>query len=276
MLRHIIKISILLLCIEGSVLGQNQFATDLLQKEYAFFYAKNDTLKQVYLIDKLRLHMKNNSLGKTAFDEVKRVRVNALPDSLKAAFFWDASVLAYLNHEEDYSLSFLKKYTSFTRDTSVKVAVFTYLISYSTPSDVSTTNWQKIVETDTSLACLKCLEEVEAYQAKHKKFKTTMALLLPGSGLMLNGNVGSGFISLALNAATFFALRFTIQQQLWLNTFLWGTNLGGKFYLGGFKLTSNKVMNKEALQRKKLATTCELHVLSVLERYPLTFKLLSR
>lgn len=276
MLRHIIKTSILLLCIEGAAIGQEQFAMDLLQKESAFFYAKNDTLKQVFLVQKLRLHLKNNSLGKTAFDEVKRVRINALPDSLKAAFYWDVSVLAYLNHEEVYALNFLEKYTSFTRDTSVNVYVLNYLISYSSPSELSLAKWNKLLATDTSLACLKCLEEVEAYQAKHKRLKTTLALLFPGSGLIANGNVGKGLISLALNAATFFALRFTIQQQVWLNAIMWGTNLGGKFYFGGYKLTSNKVILKESLERKKLATLCELNVLSVLERYPLNFQLLNR
>lgn len=273
MLRIIITVLLSQVFIK-SLTSQISFQDRLLELEYALFKSNSDSVQAQIRFEKTMVYVRNNSLSKEAFIEFKRTDYKLLVDSsLKSKFLWNGALVSFLNNETYQALFFMDKYEQATQDTSVEKQFLHFLIQANYSQIEANNRIQKLVQSDTAFAQLTCILETQDYALKHKEFKKIMAYILPGSGLLLNGNYGKGITSMTLNTGTVFAVSWLLKQNLTFNAVAWGSNLIIKFYLGGINLTSKSIDNKEKSLQKKRANNCALLVNDLMTKYPLHYKL---
>jgi hypothetical protein len=272
MLRIFI-ISIFLNCTGVMIYGQNSLTDSLLSYEYAYFKSNSDSVKQVILLKKIDLYLKQNITGEEAFKEIKRVNINTLHDQkLKTYFLWNAITISYLNNETDYAGYFLAEYEAVKKDTSKTFNLLAILVKKYTDTSEVNQRIKYLSATDTLFKGLSCFCEIVSYNRKHLNLYLISSFILPGSGTIMNGYVFKGLVSLALTAASVYGIVKLIEYGLYVNAVLWGTGVGLKFYLGNIKLTENTFKKKELLKKNKLTNDCELKLKKVLDKYPVTLR----
>jgi hypothetical protein len=270
MLQRITLILILHLCI-NQVFGQQQYAVNLLGFEERIFRANKDAVDLIKL-EKINYMINADSTKGHILSELKRVNYSLLPDSLRVNALWNAALIAYLNKEMDLSFLYWSKYNTLTNDTSTQSILLGYLTSENLNKTINRSLYAKLISCDSQFVQFDD-ELHKSIDLKGNTFKKVSSLLLPGSGLLINGNIGKGLLSMSLNTGTFFFVRFLISNNAWVNSVLWGSNLVGKFYLGGYRLTSKEIDNKERRKQKMRAETSAHLLTSILVKYPLSLRL---
>ncbi|MBA3681279.1 MAG: hypothetical protein H0W73_08970 [Bacteroidetes bacterium] len=263
----------LLLCNSTIVFSQNALNDSLLSYEYAYFKSNNDTVKQMLLLKKIDLYLKQNITDVNVLNEVNRVNVNALTDNTaKVNFLWNATAIAYLNNNTDRARFFLAEYSELKKDTSVTFNLLAILINkYADTSDVNK-RIAYLANKDTVFKDLSCFLDIINYNRKHLKFYLISSAIIPGSGTAMNGYVFKGITSLALMAGSVYGIIKMVEYGLYINAVLWGTGVSLKFYAGNIKLTQQSFYKAEDKKKNKLTNSCELKLKNVLNRYPLTLK----
>ncbi len=258
--------------LNATVYGQNTLNDSLLFYEYNYFKSDNDSAKQLILLKKIRLYLKENITEREVFTEIKRVNINSLHNNdLKANFLWNAAALSYLNNETDHARFFLAEYSALKEDSSTAFNLLSILVNkYTDTNEVN--KRMKYLRRDTLFKGLSCFCEMTNYNRKHLNFYLISSAILPGSGTIMNGYVFKGLVSLALTAASVFGIVKLIEYGLYLNAVLWGTGVGLKFYAGNIKLTEKVFYKAENRKKNKLANNCELKLKNVLIKYPITLK----
>ncbi|MBI1838187.1 MAG: hypothetical protein HYR91_13070 [Flavobacteriia bacterium] len=241
----------------------------LLELEEAYFQSDNDSLKNLILFEKTNIYIENNQITNELLNEIKRVNYKSLNDSLQYIFLWNASLSAYLLKDQYYTIHFLDLYETNFNSTKKEFQLLK-LLAYS-DFDSSTVN--TIIKIFPEFNCLKCIENSNLYELKSKKTYTTLAFLIPGTGLIANQNYVKGLIALSINTLSFFSIRWLYLNRLYINMISWGGNFIGKFYFGNVVLTKKELRKKELKKQKKLTTECELQLKLILEKYPLMFQL---
>lgn len=272
--RIITLACILLFCTKTSK-GQTHTSDSILTSiEMEYFICPNDSLKNELLYTKLNVYVQNNLINQDALKETKRIDAEYLSGKNKNNYLWNASVISYLNKDIFYSLHYINKYEKNNiADTSFDFLLLKLLIYSSYDTTIANSIRQKINKKNIqNVDCLKCLVELESYELKNKKLFERLSVYLPGSGLIANGNILKGFISMGINTGTVLTIRYFFLNQAYINMFAWGTNLITKFYLGNVTLTSKMVQKKERIKKQKLATNCEFVLSNILREYPILFK----
>jgi hypothetical protein len=270
MLRIII-LTILVAC-TSNCFTQNNFEIDILNIEMQYFDVKNDTLKQKLILKKMDLLIANNVLDERLFKEVKRVKSAYLDKIESANFFWNAAIISYLNKETNHASNYLNRYFLFQKEETIPFKLMYFLTNQKIDSLKSIGYYKELCLIDSVFIPLQEIYTLENFELKGKKLLLNSGIIIPGLGAMLNGNILKGLVSLSLNVLSFYAIRTLILQKLYINSFGWGFNLFGKFYLGNLRMTENLVNKKENNQKNKLATDCELILKEILEKYPFEFK----
>ena len=272
MLRIIITLVLSQVFIK-TLVSQTSFQTQLMELEYAAFKSNSDSACAHIRYEKTMLYLKNNVVTNDAYSEFKRTDYKLIKDSVsRRNFLWNGALVSFLNDETYQALFYFDKYGHITQDTSIEKQFLKFLISANYSQLYATENIQKLIQIDSSFSQLYCLLETQNYALKRKEFKKVIAYILPGFGLLLNGNYGKGVTSLALNTGTVFAVSWLLKQNLTFNAIAWGSNLIIKFYLGGINLTSKSVAIKEKNEQKKRANNCALLVNELFNKYPLHYK----
>lgn len=271
MLR-IITILLLLLACTSSSRAQTSDSV-LLQYEHSYFRAENDSTRNLILMDKINYHLLQENLSEQVYLELKRIKPKFLAHDEQLSFYWNASLLYYISSNHYRALHYIEEFESASRspnlDTSFQLLKYFIYAEYDTT--ISNILFANLIESDTSMNCLACISDVANFELKHKKFQILASYFIPGVGTMSAGKPVKGIISLSLNVLSAFAIIYTIQHQLWINTFGWGTNLIGKFYTGNIRLATKVIAEKEMIKKKELAQTCELQIRLIMQRYPLAF-----
>lgn len=274
MLRATLLILLLQFCINSSLTAQVSDSV-LLEYELAFFNSESERERNAILLAKIDYHLNQSELSDQVFVEIERVKSKLLPREEQQRFYWNASLLYYVKAQHYRSIHFIDAYEkgadSSELNPSFKLLKFLTYAEYDTT--LSNKLFDQLAQQDTLMNCLSCISDVASYELKHKKFRIVASYFIPGFGTMITGKPVKGFLSLSLNALSTLALIYTIQQQLWINTVGWGTNLIGKFYTGNIRLATKVIAEKEERKKKELAHQCELQIRSVLQRYPLNFRL---
>ena len=275
MFRIIITVSITLF-VSDFILSQTQseFASTLLEFEKAYFYEKDTIQKNEVLYRKLNFMIKNEiSIHSFILNDVKRIDFEYLQDSLKTKFFWNASIIAYLNDDFNYSLFYLKKFEeySITDSINIELLILKTILYSNYDENIALTSFQQLVELDRNMNCLECLLHLNEYELKHKKFYGISSLLIPGIYSFKDGKFFKGITSLGLNVGTVFVIRNFYKQSLYVNMLTWGSNLFIKFYLGNRTLLQKQLTYSEAKEKEKRTINCTLQLNSILEKYPLIF-----
>lgn len=265
----IIAISILISCTARS---QDDLANRLLEAEKRVFRSHDSLERNRLILDKVSVYIDADSLGPGAMNEVLRVDPSLLDDSLQVAFYWNASIIAFLNRETYKALSYIDAYEARRADSSVSFLLLKYMNYVHYDTLIARDIYTRLTEADPSLRCLQCIAEAEQFELRHTRLKQYASMIVPGSGMIMNGNVGKGTISLLLNAATVAAIVYMAQHRLIINAIGWGTNLAGKFYSGNIRLTEKLITTKETGIKNRLGATCANEISHVLEKYPLNFR----
>lgn len=267
---RITLILILLLCI-NQVIGQQHYESSLLHFEERIYHANIDSADLIKL-EKINFMLKADSFEGQIYNEIRRVNYSLLPDSMRINAFWNASLIAYLHQDFDLSYNFWSKYNTISKDTSSQSLLLGYLVSDSRDNVVNRLLYDEVNVRDTQIVLFD-KEQHRSVKMKGSMFKKVCAFILPGSGLIINGNIGKGLLSMGINTGTVLFVRFLITNNAWVNSFLWGSNLIGKFYLGGYRLTAKEIEKKQ-LRKKRMRTETSAHILdTIMNKYPLNFRL---
>ena len=247
----------------------------LLQYEYEYFHATTDDARNNTLVEKLNYHLNQPTISEQAFFDLKRINPNLLESDQKQVFFWNASLMYYITNNHYQAVHYIEECKEVIanpqEDTSFLLLQYFIYAEYDT--SISNVLFSQLLKADTSFQCLTCVSEVSNFELKHKKMRILASYFIPGIGTMSAGKPVKGILSLSLNVLSAFAMVYTIQNQLWINTFGWGTNLIGKFYTGNIRLATKVIDQKEQDKKKELAHACELQLRTVFQHYPLNFKL---
>ena len=177
--------------------------------------------------------------------------------------------MAHLNHEQRLAIHQLNKYKTLGDSTGMQV----YLLEALASADYDTLRIHRIAaKVKDSMACISCLNEVSRYERKHKTAYVVASAIVPGSGTIANGQVGKGLASLALTGGFAYLTYSMFSHKLYINALGWGIGWGYKFYTGNMRLTATEFDKKEARQKNKLATDCELKLNELMKKYPVSFR----
>ena len=275
MLRSNIILLLLLVCTSQSFAQSSDSA--LLKFEHDYFRAENDTARNLILVDKINYHLQQESISDQIYLELKRVKPKLLTSSQQLDFYWNASLLYYISSNRYRAVHYIEEFenVSASPDLDTSFQLLKYFIYAEYDTTISSRLFSGLTESDTSMNCLACISDVANFELKHKKFRILASYFIPGIGTMSAGKPVKGFISLSLNVLSVFAIVYTLQNQLWINTVGWGTNLIGKFYTGNIRLATKVIAEKELIKKKELAHMCELQIRSIMQRYPLAFEIRS-
>jgi TM2 domain-containing membrane protein YozV len=265
--RIIILFFPLLLCSSVSV-AQGDLGEQLLRLEEKAFTAASDSERSSLYYEKVLLYIDSGIYTNNALQEAVRVEERWLPDSIRPRFLWNSALLAYLNLDTRLAIHQLRKYKATGDSSSIPV----YLLEALASSDYDTVRIGQIAKANDSLVCVTCLNGVSRYQLKHKQAYTIASAIIPGSGLIANGNPGKGTVALLLNGGFIYLTSYFISNQLYFNAAGWGLGWGIKFYTGNLRLTSREADRREARKKNKLATDCELTINELVKKHPIAFK----
>lgn len=264
---------ILFLC-TNTVFSQLQSEL-LLAKEVAWFNADNDTVRTQLILDKINLHLQGDSISHQVLVELKRVDVDLISDSTKRSdLMWNASLINYSFGEIYQSIYYIREYEQLGHSANMEFKLLKYLIYEDYDTTISHQLYRELVEVDSSLRVLECLQDVKTYELKNKKLRIAMSYLIPGSGMISIGKPVKGLLSLSLNTASAFAIIYMIQNNLWVNSIGWGVNLVNKFYTGNIRLITNSIEEKEQEQKKELAISCQLLLEDLFDKYQLKYRVI--
>jgi hypothetical protein len=271
---HIIIILILSLCTDKVHAGpKEELEQQLLVLEHQIFLSKSEGEKVEFCFQKMQLYIAANNYSSSALAEGKRVDYTALRDSSsQKKYLWNAALLAYLNHDFNFSVHYYSAYQKLFNDSSIEGVLLGVLINSSMDSVSLNAPVAYLSHLDPQFNALLCLKEASAYSRRNEGLFVAASAIIPGSGSMLNGNVAKGTTSLLLNAASVTGITLLAQNGLYANAVIWGMMVGLKFYTGNILLTKSLFEQKEMRIKNKLAENCELIVKDILKDYPLYFK----
>ncbi len=270
MLQRIILTLILLLFFE-KLSSQNLYSDSLLYFETEIFYSVVDSV-ELKKIQKIDFILKSDSLYGQILNEIRRVNFNSLPETIKSRFLWNASLISYMNDTPDLAFLYWKKYQSISLDTSIECQLIGYLTSSERDTSINRHLYSRLAKNDSLFIKFEA-ELNKSIKLKGNNLKKVSSFIVPGSGLIINGNIGKGLVSLSLNTGIILLVRYLILSNAWGNSILWGTNLIGKFYLGNYRLTLKEIEIKN-LYKKRMRTEKSAHILNdILGKYPLNLKL---
>jgi hypothetical protein len=253
--------------------GQQSFEKDLLLLEQKIYSSQSDSDRNAYCFQKFDLYILNKNYSPDALKEAKRIDYELFKDSIsRYRFLWNSAMIAQLNEEKYLASYYLNKYQVVSGDSSIQVYLLASVINNGFDSVAVSEAVYKLAAYDKKFESLRCMNRIYEYQIKNKRLYPLASAIIPGLGSMLNGNVGKGLSSLAINSAAAYGVYALVQNNLYLNAIFWGTGVGLKFYAGNIKLTAKLVEEKELFKKNTLAVDCKCVLNKLSSNYPLEFK----
>jgi hypothetical protein len=229
--------------------------------------------KQRYLIHKINLYLRYDLNSPNVVNEIRRVDHRLIDDTLmRGKFLWNGAVVSYLHGERELSANLLSNYGVLTKDTGMMYKFLTVLVHKYHDTVRVNCNIHALALRDSIFRDLGCFTQAALYERRHLNLYRISSAIVPGSGIIMNGNVGKGILAMTLTAASVYGVVALINAGVYINAALWGTGLGLKFYTGNIRLTEKVFKEKELKQKNKLATSCELKLVKILEKYPVNLK----
>lgn len=236
--------------------------------EKRWLNAKNDSLKSNILLEKFKLHLQNQEVEK-AIKLSYRINEKHLSDSLLTNYYWNLSLAYLLNSNESSANYHLLNYESLSKDSSTQFLLFKWLCFRNYNQDLNVQLVQELIQCDSIFLLLN--DYIPSEELKSKS--CWKSFLIPGSDLLLQGNVKEGIAALGINSLIGFSIYSMLRNRLWVNTVVWGTNLLGKFYFGQIRLAKKKsAETKGKLQNEKKHEFAKSYQ-NISIRYPLNYQL---
>lgn len=229
-----------LLNVFSSVAQSVDYPNAALQLEYSAFSEKKEAVKIDALLQKAEV-LKQNKLFAEAVQNISRIDIENLSDSLQQKILYEEMLCSYLSENYFEAKSFMIQYDNYLKDTSDKYHV----------------NWLKCLiflnNDDFENAHLKFIAAVKPnykktadsiFVALFPKLKNEnkakrLSSFLPGSGQMYAGKIGFGLVNLLSVAGAGYFTAWHIVHQYYLIATVTGGGLMSRFYLGGLKTSKN-------------------------------------
>jgi len=267
-----ILIQIFILFIASTVCAAQHFEEDLLKLEHNAYRVQNDTVSNVLLFQKFQLFVSNAQYGARVLSEAKRVQYQLLPDSLKWKYLWNASLIAYLNNDKDYTSFYWNCFRALHIDTLEVESIVLHAFQNMGSDSLISLDVARLSKTDTLFACMHCLGAVgQEVRARSEVTYVFSSALLPGSGMFLLGDARRGASALAINAGIVVLIYLFCKEALFINALGWGGALITKFYLGNMQLTRVLYQRKLAKKIADRDVDCQTQIKMRLQKYPLRF-----
>lgn len=272
-MRSITIILIILISRAGFFYGQQSFDNDLLMLEKKIYASHSDMERNGYYLEKFNLYISNKIYSADAVQAAKRVDSDLLKDSTRqCSFLWNSAIISHLNEEKYLASYYIDRYRIVSGDSSIQTFLLTSVINNGFDSVAVSNAVRNLNIYDKKFGSLICMNKIYEYNRKHKILYSVASAIVPGSGSMLNGNIGKGMSSLAFSSASAYGVYALLQNNLYLNAVFLGTGVALKFYIGNIKLTSKLVEEKELFKKNALAADCKCVLNNLSSEYPLEFR----
>lgn len=232
-----------------SKVAADSLAFNLLQLEYASYKAENESDKYNALVQKVRLRMRCHQY-KEALQEIKRIE-GIEKNILQQEFFYIEMRNLFFRHGlYNACIDFIEKDSAvqFSAERSfMKSLCLNMQDRYSDLKDELK-----------AVAIMMKKDTTDIFNKLHhagmiKKNKSVlMQAILPGLGMIKEGEVGEGLTSFLLNGIFIAAPIALISQKLYLTSFTYGFFPLTKFYPGGIRHTKYLVQINEEEKLKSM------------------------
>lgn len=252
--------------------AQQNFADSMLFFEKQIFVSQSAYEKNELLVKKFNTLLKASITGKRTYSELFRIEPELITDTVqKKEFLWNAALLCFLNNDPNNASIFLNKHIE-NQGMSKENQILSMMINNNFDTARVTASIGVLVRYDSSYTCMNCLNDLTRYSKKNKLLYSISSAVIPGSGSMLLGYIVKGLISTSMVAGSAYFLYNLVQEQLFINSFVWGSGLTFKFYIGNIKLTEKLFDEKENKIKNKKATACQQKLSVLLQKDPIQFK----
>jgi hypothetical protein len=263
----------ILLLFTSKGFGQDSLSNHLLTLEKSIYYSSSDTIRNALLIQKMDFMVKTKMENVEILKNSKRINYHLIEEKdEKTRFLWNVSVIAYLENDLYYALHCMEAYQSISNDTSMTFENLKFFIYSNYDTEKTKLIVSNLIEGDSIFTAYECYLDAQAYVVHQTQLKKMLSYILPGTGMMINGNSTKGLISMALNSVSAAAIYYLISHHLFINTLAWGSNLIMKFYVGNINLTKKLIDQKQVYIQKKRAKKCALSINECLLKYPINYK----
>lgn len=271
MLQRITQTLIVFIFSSSWSIAQRNYSDSLVALE-RLVYESPDSSKSLAIYNKLTFMIHSDSLGTSAFKEVKRIAYKELPEKDVNSFLWNATVISYLNNEFTRGLIYWKRLQiEDNNPPSVAVKTMGFLLSENRDSVLHLRLLNELSATDSLFTTYERCAST-SIKPKAVGFKKVASWIIPGSGLIMNGNIGKGALALGINTSLVIFIRYLIQQNAYVNAALWGTNLIGKFYFGDLRLLHLEIARKTQRKKNERTEKSALILETILNRYPIELR----
>jgi TM2 domain-containing membrane protein YozV len=241
-----------------------------LEKNY--FTSTNNQEKTLIAFQKLNLLLLNNIQDEQSIIEIDRIESEYLSSSDQLIFFWNASLINYINKNNSKAVYWFERYQESSMDSSNETFLLSALIYSDYNSEKFNVSLVELAKRDSIFNCLSCLKKEKKSNEKNKKIKIISSSIIPGLGMMLNGDVIKGITSTVLNASSIVLTNYLILNKSYFNALGWGFSLWLKFYTGNLKLTEKLIDKKQNNKLNEELNHCKIYWMKLLENYPIKIK----
>lgn len=238
----------------------------MLQFEHAFFLATDpDSARQV-LKDKFNYAASVNSFDRSQLQLLYRLRDLSLDSIDTESYYWNLSLLSHIHGEFRASWYAMEEFRKLKPNFECLREWLLYVLISSQNAESSLENALNAFKASSFYTSeLYCIEEQMQKEMKKKQGLVLMSYFIPGSGLMLNGDVGEGAGALLLNGGIAVGLTALMLNAAYINAGLWLFTWVPKFYLGNVELTKRRIKAKQQTKKNERTSECALIWKKVLE-----------
>lgn len=223
---------------------------ELLKLEYKFFIAQSEEERYEALMDKVKLNFQINAIAH-AMNEIKRIELLNKAVLIQNSFYTNISLLLFQNALYNDCLDIINN------DTLSGCAIeksFLKSLCLNEKGEIELIKDEikqcaLLFNKDTSLI----FSTLECYESNStQKLSVLYQALLPGAGMVREGELKEGITSFVLNGIFITAPLLLIKQQLYFSAFSYGIMPLSKFYSGGIRHTKYLASKNEEKRMKEI------------------------
>lgn len=238
----------------------------MFQYEFDYFFSKDSSVAREILAEKFNYAAKENCFDRSQLELLYRLRQHQWAETNSEVYYWNLALLAHVNGEFRAAWYAMEQYRKVKPIFNAPREWLLYiLISSQYTKESLEEALQGFKESAFYNGELLCIEEQMQFEFKRKQGLVLMSYFIPGSGLLLNGNLGEGAGALILNGGIAIGITALLLNAAYFNAGLWLLTWVPKFYLGNVELTKRRIASKQQAKKNERTMECALIWKNVLE-----------
>jgi hypothetical protein len=247
-----------------------QLAAKLTQIEYDIYNNKIAIDRNNLILQKIKLLCNSDLLIPSLMQELERVDVNLIADSIQRNYFlWNAALISHLHGSAISAASYIEQFDELQVNKTISSSFLQYLIYTELDTAKASHTLQQLVIYDTVFSHLKYLHCEYSYIKKHHHLFILYSAILPGLGTALNGDLLGGITSTAIFATSIYGVVQLLKLYMYINAIAWAAGNGLRFYFGNLKLTDKAFLQSQNKHKSTIVKNNELWLEKILNKYPI-------